>query len=109
MKPSQEELQAQVEFLEKKKRSAKRKISAALETSHATQGKVPKLGASSLPSSIRKQGSLGQFWARGHTPYPVAEVLEVIGPQLRSPSVAVDKSPPGRTTKPLLDIMPISV
>ena len=31
------------------------------------------------------------------------------GPQLRSPSVAVAKSPPWRTALPHLDIVPISV
>ena len=31
------------------------------------------------------------------------------GPQLCSPSVAVDKSPPRRTAEPPLDIVPISV
>ena len=35
MKPSCEELQARVEFLAKKKRSAKRKVPAAPESSHA--------------------------------------------------------------------------
>ena len=35
MKPSREELQAQVEFLAKKKRSVKRKVPAAPESSHA--------------------------------------------------------------------------
>ena len=86
MKPSREELQARVEFLAKKKRSAKRKVLAAPESSHATQGKVLKFGASSSSSFIREQGSSGQFWARGHTPHPVAnvsEVSEVTGPQLR--------------------------
>ena len=67
IKPSREELQAQVEFLAKKKRSVKRKVLTAPESNHAARGKVPKLGASSSPSSIREQGSSGQFWARGHT------------------------------------------
>ena len=31
------------------------------------------------------------------------------GPQLRSPCVAVAKSPPGRTVEPHLDILPISI
>ena len=109
MKPSREELQARVEFLVKKKRSAKRKVPAAPESGHAARGKVPKLGASSSPSSILEQGLSGQFWARGHTPYPVAEVSEVTGPQLCSPRAVVAKSPPERTAKPPLDILPISV
>ena len=46
---------------------------------------------------------------RGRTPHPVVEVTKVIGPQLRSPYVAVAKSPLGRTTEPPLDILSISV
>ena len=61
MKPSQEELQVRVEFLAKKKRSAKRKVPTALESSHAARGKVPKLGASSSPSTIWERGSSGKF------------------------------------------------
>ena len=109
MKTSREELQARVEFLVKKKRSAKRKVLATPESSHTTRGKVPKLGESSLTSSIREQGSLGQFWARGHMPHPVVEVSEVAGPQLCSPCAVVPKSPPKRTVEPPLDILPISV
>ena len=85
MKPSREELQARVKLLVKKKRSAKRKALAAPESGHAARGKVLKLGASSSPSSIWDQGSLGQFRARGHTLHPVAEVPAVVDPQLRSP------------------------
>ena len=109
MKPPREELQARVELLAKKKKSAKRKVLLAPESSHAVQGKVPKLGASSLPSSVREQGSPRQFWARGRPPHPVAEVSKVIGSQLRSPRAAVTMSPPGRTAEPPLDILPISV
>ena len=108
MKPSWEELQAQVEFLTKKKRSAKRKVPAAPEKSHATRGKVSKFGASSSPSTIRERGSSGQLWVRGQMPHPVAEVSEVIGPQLHSPRAAVAKIPPGRIIEPPLDILPIS-
>ena len=109
MKPSREELQARVEFLANKKRSAKCKVPVAPENSHAVRSKVPKLGASSSPSSTREQGSSGQFWVRGHMSHPVAEVSKVTGPQLRSPHAAVAKSPPGRTAEPPLDILPISV
>ena len=89
MKPSREELQAWVELLAKKKRSAKGKILAAFESSHAARGKVPKLGAFSSPLSIREQGSPRGSWARGRPPHPVAEVSKVTGPQLCSPRVAV--------------------
>ena len=39
----------------------------------------------------------------------MAEVSEVLGPQLRSPRAAVAKSPLGRTAEPPLDILPIFV
>ena len=106
MKPSREEIQARVEFFVRKKRSVKRKVPTALESSHVAQGKVSKLGASSSPSSIREQGSSGEFWVRGRLPHLVAKVSKVIGPQLRSPRAAVAKSPPWRTTEPPLDILP---
>ena len=80
IKLSWEELQARVEFLAKKKRSAKRKVPAAPESIHATRGKVSKLGASSSPSTMLERGSSGQLWARGQMPHPVAEVSEVTGP-----------------------------
>ena len=54
MKPYQEELQARIEFLAKKKRSPKCKVPAASEDSHAARGKVLKLGVSSSPSSTRE-------------------------------------------------------
>ena len=109
MKPSREELQALVEFLAKKKRSAKRKVLVAPKSNHVAGGKVSKLGASSSTSSTLEQGSSGQFWARGHTPHPVAEVSEVTGPQLRSPRAAIAKCSLGRTAEPPLDILLISV
>ena len=109
MKPSREELQARVELLAKKKRSPKRKVPATPESSHAVRGKVLKLWASSSPSSVREQGLLGKFWARGRPHHLVAELSKVIGPQLRSPRAAVATSPPGRTVEPPLDILPISV
>ena len=61
MKPSREDIQARVEFMAKKKRSAKRKVPAASEDSHAARGKVLKLGASSSPSSAQEHGPSGQF------------------------------------------------
>ena len=106
MKPSREELQARVEFLAKKKRNAKCKVSAASKDNHAALGKVPKFGASSSPSS---NGPLRQFGVRGCSQHPVVEVPKMISPQFRSPSVMVVKSPPGRTAEPFLNIGPISV
>ena len=109
MKPSREELQARVEFLAKKKRSAKRKVPVASVDSHAARGKVPKLGASSSPSSTREHGPLGQFEVRGRPQHPAAKVSKMTGPPLRSPSVAVAKSPPRRTAELPLDIVSIFV
>ena len=109
MKPSREELQARVEFLAKKKRNAKRKVLAASEDSHASRGKVPKLGASSSSSSTREHGPLKQFRVRGRLQHPADKVSKMADPQLCSLCAAVAKSPPGRTTEPPLDIMPIYV
>ena len=109
MKPSREELQARVEFLSKKKRSAKRKAATAFEDSHAAREKILKLGASSSPSSTREHGPLGQFEVIGRPQRPAAEVSKITSPELRSPSAAVAQSPSGRTAEPPLDIMPISV
>ena len=77
----------------KNKKSAKRNAHATPERCHAARVKVPKLGASSLLSTIREQGSSGQFRVRGQSPHPVAKVSEVIGPQSHSPLAAVGKSP----------------
>ena len=109
MKPSWEELQARVEFLAKKKRSAKRKVSVASEDNHAARGKVLKLGASSSSSSTLEHGPPGQFGVRGRLQYPEAKVSKMTSPQLRSPNAVVAKSPPGRIAEPTLDIVPIYV
>ena len=109
MKPSREELHARVELLAKKKRSVKHNVPAAPESYHVARGKVQKLGASSLSSSIREQGSLGQFRVRGHTLHLMGEVPVVANPQPRSPPAMVAKNPPRRTAEPPLDILPISV
>ena len=93
----------------KKKRSPKRKVPIAPKSRHAVQGKVPKMGASSAPLSIREQGLLGQFRARGHTPHSVVEVPVVADSQPLSPRAVVAKNPPERTAEAPLDILPISV
>ena len=54
MKPTQEELQARVESLAKKKRSIKRKSQAPPESSLAIRGKIQRLGASSPPSTAKE-------------------------------------------------------
>ena len=60
MKPTQEELQAQVESLENKKRSAKRKPRAPPESSLVIRNKIQRLGTSSLPSTTKEWGSSDQ-------------------------------------------------
>ena len=61
MKPSREMLQARVEFLVKKKISVKCKVPVAPKSSHAARGMVPKLGASSSPSTVRERGSSDNY------------------------------------------------
>ena len=109
MKPSREELQARVEFLVKKKISAKHKVPTTSEDIHAARGKFPKLGASSSPLSTQEHGPPRQFGVRGRLQHLAAGVSTMTGSQLRSPSATVTNSPPGRTTEPSLDIVPISV
>ena len=109
MKPSKEEFQARVEFLVKKKRSAKCKVPAASEDNHEARGKVLKLGAFSSPSSTLERGSLGQFGVRGLPQHPAAEVSKMTGPQFSSPRAVVSRSSPKRTAEPPLDIVPISI
>ena len=72
VKPTREELQAQVESLAKKKRSVKRKAQAPLESNVAILGKVPRLGAPSPPSTAKGWGSSDQVLVRGQAPPSVA-------------------------------------
>ena len=78
LKPTREELQAGVKLLVKKKRSTKRKAQAPPESSLPAQGKIPKLGASSLSPPSKEQG-LHQVWVRGQALPSLAEVSEVAG------------------------------
>ena len=99
VKPAWEELQAQVELLAKKKKSIKRKAQAPSKSSLAIRGKIPRLGASSLPSIAKESGSSDQVLARGQAPPSMVEVSKVAGP----------KNPSGRTVDPSLEVRPISV
>ena len=65
VKPTKEELQAQVELLAKKKRSVKRKAQAPLKSSLAVRGKILRLGASSPQSTANEWGLSDQVPARG--------------------------------------------
>ena len=80
MKPSREELQARVEFLVKKKRSTKCKVTAASESNYAAKGKVSKLGAFSSPSSTPENEPSGKFGVRGRPQHPEVEVSKMIIP-----------------------------
>ena len=56
VKPTQEELQACVELLAKKRKSVKRKSQAPPKNSLPARGKTPKLGASVPPLPAKEQG-----------------------------------------------------
>ena len=99
MKPTREELQAQVESLAKKKRSFKRKAQAPPESSLAIRDKIPRLGASSPPSIAKERGSSNQVLARGQAPPSMAEVSKVAGP----------KNSSRRTAEPPLESLSLSV
>ena len=99
VKPTREELQARVDALAKKKISVKRKAQAPPESNLAIQGKIPRLGASSPPSTTKDRGSSDQVLARGQAAPSMAEVSKVAGP----------KNPLGRTAKPPLEVLPIYV
>ena len=99
VRPTQKELQARVESLAKKKRSVKRRAQAPLESSMAIQGKVPRLGAPSPPSSTKGWGSPDQVPARGQNPPSVVEESKGGGPRISS----------GRSTELPLVVFPISV
>ena len=88
-----------MESLVKKKRSVKRKAQAPLESSLAIRGKIPRLGASSPPSTAKERGSSDQVRVRGQAPPSMAEVSKVAGP----------KNPSGKTAEPPLEVLPISV
>ena len=99
VKPNQEELQARVESLEKKKRSVKRKAQSPPKSSLAIRGKILRLGASSPSSTANEWGSSDQVSARGPAPPSMVEVSKVVG----------SKNPSGRTTEPSLEVLPIYI
>ena len=99
VKPTWEELQARVESLTKKKRSVKRKAQAPTESSLVIQGKVPRLGTSSPPSTAKGWGLSDQVPARCQAPPPVAEVFGAVGPGNSS----------GRSAELPLTVLPIYV
>ena len=83
----------------KKKRSVKRKAQAPLESSLAIRGKVPRLGASSPPSTAKGWGLSDQVPVRGQAPPPVVEVSKAAGP----------KNSSRRSTELPLIVLPISI
>ena len=99
VKPTQEELQARVESLAKKKRSVKRKVKAPPESSLAIRGKILRMGASSPPLTAKELGSSDQVLARGQAPPSMVEVSKVAG----------QKNPSGRSAEPPLEVLPISI
>ena len=99
VKPTREELQARVESLDKKKRSVKRKAQAPPESRFTIQGKIPRLGASSLLSTAKERGSSNQVLVRGQAPPSMVEVSKVVSL----------KNPLGRIAEPPWEVLPISV
>ena len=63
------------------------------------RGKILRLGASSPPSTAKERRSSDQVPARGQAPPSMAEVSKVADP----------KNPSGKTAKPPLEVLPISV
>ena len=109
VKPTQEELQARVEALAKKRRSVKRKAQASPESSLPARGKTPKMEASAPPSFAKERGSPAQVLVRGQALPSLAEVSEVAGPQLRPSSSAGAKDSLRKAAKPPLEVLPIYV
>ena len=99
MKPTREKLQARVESLARKKISINLKAQAPPESSLDIRGTIPRLGASPLSSTAKEQGSSDQVPTRGQAPPSMVEVSKVVGP----------KNPSGRTAKPFLEALPISI
>ena len=109
VKSTREELQACVELLAKKRRSAKRKAQAPPESSLPARGKILKLGASSPSSPAKEQGLHAQVRVRGQALPSLAEVSEVVGAQYRSSSAAGAKGSSKRDAEPPLKVLPIYI
>ena len=109
VKPTREELQARVELLAKKRRSAKRKAQAPPESSHLDWGKILKLGTSVPPSLAKERGSHAQVRVRGQALPSLVEVFEVAGAQRCSSSAVGAKGSSRRVAKPPLKVLPISI
>ena len=102
VKPTREELRAQVEALSRRRRSVNRKPEASPERSSSDRGKTLRLGESS-PSSSAKIRVKGQA-----LPSQV-EVLRVTSPRRHSSLAAATKGPSGGAAESPLKVMPISV
>ena len=109
VKPTREELQAHVELLRKKRRSAKPKAQAPPESSLPTRGKISKLGASAPPSPAKEWGPRTQVRVRRQALPSLAEVSEVAGAQRHSSFATRDKGSSRRATEPPLKVLPISI
>ena len=109
VKPTWEELQARVDLLTKKRRSAKRKTQAPPESSLPAQGKILKLGASAPSSPTKEWGLRAQVRVRGQVFPSLAEVFEVAGAQRCSSFSTGAKGSSRRAAEPPLKVLPISV
>ena len=102
VKPTQGELRARVELLEKNKRSVKCRAQDPPEGSLPARGKVPKLGVSD--PCLRAQVQVrGQAWSSS------AKVSEVVGAQRHSSSTVGVKGSPRKVTELPLKVHHISV
>ena len=99
VKPTREELQAQVDSLAKKKRNVKRRAQAPLESSLEIRGKVPRLGALTPSSTAKRWGSSDQVPARCQAPPSVAKVS-------KAASLGVSS---GRSFELPFTVLPISI
>ena len=102
VKPTKGELQARVETLSRRSRSAKQKSQDSLKKSHPAWGKAPRLGTSSSSpfAHVRVQGQVLPSLAR---------VPRAPGAQPRSAFATKAKDSSGRAVEPPLEVMPISV
>ena len=101
-KPTKGELLDRVEMLSQRSQSVKRKTPDSLEKGRPAWGKVPRLGTSSSSPSTHAR-------VQGQVSLPPAEVPKAPSSQLRSGSAAKAKYSLGKTAKPPLEVMPITV
>ena len=109
VKPTWEELQARVELLTKKRKSAKRKTQAPPESSLPARGKILKLGVSAPSLPAKEWGLRAQVRVRVQALPSLAEVSEVAGAQRRSSFSTEAKGSSRRAAEPSLKVLLVSI